>query len=196
MISTFSLMVNKSVLRDVYLQKRMMLASEEYERRNQLVRDNFLQSFSPKKFNSLHIFLPIASKKEVNTWPIIEACREINPDLSIFTSKSLKNGLLQHFRLEEDTRLSVNRWGIPEPDGYDPVSLHHVDVILLPLIISDKQGNRIGYGKGYYDRFLEEVSSDHRVGLTLSPSLDEISYMEQHDVGLTCCVGPYITEFF
>jgi 5-formyltetrahydrofolate cyclo-ligase len=189
-------MVNKSVLREVYLQKRLMLAHEEYEIRNQLVRDNFLQSFSPKKIESLHIFLPISSKKEVNTWPIIEACRKLNPELRLYTSKTLRDGQLQHYLLEKDMRLSVSRWGIPEPDGYEPVTLERVDVILIPLIISDKQGNRIGYGKGYYDRFLQQVSSNHRVGLSLSPSLDEISCMEKHDIRLTCCVGPYITEFF
>ncbi|MEJ2004684.1 MAG: 5-formyltetrahydrofolate cyclo-ligase [Cyclobacteriaceae bacterium] len=189
-------MVNKNVLRKVYLEKRMALSESEYDKRNQLVIDNFLQSFTPKKFNSIHVFLPIASKKEVNTWPIINACRKINPDIRIYTTKTMKNGHLQHFLLEEDTRLRVSPWGIPEPDGYEPVQLDNVDVVLLPLIISDKKGNRIGYGMGYYDRFLRQVSASHKVGLTLSPSLDEISYIEEHDIPLTCCVGPYLTEFF
>jgi len=189
-------MVNKKVLREVYLQKRMTLTEDEYARRNLGVRDNFLQSFSPKKLSSAHVFLPIASKKEVNTWPIIEACRKLNPSIKFYTSKTLKSGKLEHYLLEEETRLRVSPWGIPEPDGYDPVQLDEVDIVLMPLIISDKSGNRIGYGMGYYDRFLQQVTTKHRVGLSLSPPLDEISYMEEHDVPLTCCVGPYLTEFF
>ena len=189
-------MASKSELRRVYLEKRMFLSDDEYEERCRRVRDNFLQCFSPHSFSSLHVFLPITEKKEVNTWLIIHACRQLNPEMKIYTSKTLKNGTLEHYLLEEDTRLRVSPWGIPEPDGHDPVALEQVEVVLLPLIISDKSGNRIGYSKGYYDRFLSEVSSEHRVGLSLSPPLDNIPYTEAHDIPLTACVGPYLTEFF
>ncbi len=189
-------MVSKSELRKVYLEKRIFLSEEEYELRSRLVRENFLRTYSVSSYESLHVFLPIAERKEVNTWLIIHEVRKRNPDIRIYVSKSLKNGVLHHFLLEEDTRLRVSPWGIPEPDGHDPIALNHVDIVLVPLIISDRSGNRIGYGKGYYDRFLGEVSCTHKVGLTLSPPLDRIQYAEDHDVRLSSCIGPYLTEFF
>ncbi|MCA6078981.1 5-formyltetrahydrofolate cyclo-ligase [Fulvivirga sedimenti] len=189
-------MVSKSVLRKVYLEKRIFLSDEEYELRSRLVRENFLRTYPPESFESLHVFLPITEKKEVNTWLIIHEVRKRNPDIQIYVSKSLKNGILHHYLLEEDTRLRVSPWGIPEPDGYEPITPGHVDIILVPLVISDRSGHRIGYGMGYYDRFLNEVSSTHQVGLTLSPPLDEIKTAEDHDVRLSACIGPYLSEFF
>ena len=189
-------MPNKSELRRVYLEKRIFLSDEEYEKRCRLVRDNFLQTFAPDQFQSMHVFLPITEKREVNTWLIIHESRKLNPGLKIYISKTLKNGKLEHYLLEEDTRLRVSPWGIPEPDGHHPVELENIDVVLIPLIISDKNGNRIGYGKGYYDRFLREIPARHRVGLTLSPPLDNIQFIENHDVPLSACIGPYLCEFF
>lgn len=187
-------MVTKDELRKVYLEKRSFLSDSEYKTRNRRVRKNIAAHFSSRPPASVHIFLPITEKKEVNTWPIIHDLRKNHPRCVIYTSKAMKNGHLTHYLLTEETRLVVNRWGIPEPADTPEVDLRQVDSVIVPLIISDKRGNRIGYGKGYYDRFLEEVRVGEKIGITLSPSLDFIPCAEPHDVPLTCCIGPYLVD--
>lgn len=189
-------MVTKEVLRRVYLEKRLFLPDKEYDFRNKCIRDNFKSYVNTLSLESIHIFLPISEKREVNTWPLIYDLRSMNPDLRIYTSKVCKGGILQHFLLNEDTRLVVNRWGIPEPEDEPPVALSEIDAVVIPLIIHDKAGHRIGYGKGYYDRFLAGTRVTYRIGVTLSPPLDEIPVYETHDVPLTCCVGPHFIDKF
>ncbi len=189
-------MVTKEVLRQVYLEKRLFLTDQEYDYRNKCVRGNFKSHVHSLGLESIHIFLPISEKREVNTWPLIYDLREMNPAIRIYTSKVISGGELQHFLLNEDTRLVVNRWGIPEPEDEPAVNLKEVDAVVIPLIIHDKSGHRIGYGKGYYDRFLAKTRVTHRIGVTLSPSLDEIPVNEAHDVPLTCCIGPHFIDAF
>jgi 5-formyltetrahydrofolate cyclo-ligase len=189
-------MVTKEELRQVYLEKRLFLSDEEYEIRNKGIRKNFQSFISGLQLESIHIFLPITEKREVNTWPLIHDLRGQSPETRIYTSKVVKGGKLQHFLLNEDTRLVVNRWGIPEPEDEPPVELTNIDAVVIPLIISDKSGNRIGYGKGYYDRFLANTHATHRIGVTLSPPLDVIPVAESHDIALTCCIGPHFIDKF
>lgn len=189
-------MVTKETLRRVYLEKRQGLRDEEYDLRNALLRRNFRSLLDEISISSLHIFLPITANKEVNTWPIIHDLRTDFPQIKVYTSKVQAGGSLSHYHLEESTRLVINKWGIPEPDDEKEIPLDRVDVVVVPLIISDKAGHRIGYGKGYYDRFLAETEVRYRIGLTLSPPLDCIPFIEAHDVPLTHCIGPFYSEKF
>ena len=71
--------------------------------------------------------------------------------------------------------------GIPEPLDATPVDFHEVDLILVPLLAFDKNKNRIGYGGGFYDRLLNETKAA-KVGLSLSPPLDQLIQKEEWDV--------------
>ncbi len=184
-------MVNKNVLRKTYLEKRLFLSDTEYDRRNQRLFNAFTEWVDLHGVGSLHTFLPIAEKKEVNTWLIIHHLRKHFPDIEIYTSRSLKGGLLDHFLLEEDTRLIINKWGIPEPAEVPAVKPNRLDIILVPLIICDKTGHRIGYGKGYYDRFLSDYPDARKIGVSLSPPLDRIDFMDTLDVAMDSCLTPY-----
>ena len=78
-----------------------------------------------------------------------------------------------HFEINENTVFEENRLGIPEPVNENPIDSLNVELILVPLVLGDKKGHRIGYGGGYYDRLLK----DHeglKVGLSLFPLIDEI----------------------
>ena len=62
---------------------------------------------------------------------------------------------LQHYILEEDTLLQCNAYGIPEPVTGKLLNPQKIDVVFVPLLAFDTTGQRVGYGKGYYDRFLK-----------------------------------------
>ena len=65
-----------------------------------------------------------------------------------------------------------------------------IDVVLIPLIVFDENGHRIGYGKGYYDRFLESCRPDTlKVGLSILPPIKEIPEVEAHDIPMDYCIG-------
>jgi len=139
--------------------------------------------------NYYHIFLSIAEKKEVDTQFLLHILQ--GRDKSIVVSKTnFKTIELDHFLLQEHTRLAISNYGIPEPVEGLEVAAGQLDVIFIPLLAFDKRGNRIGYGKGFYDKFLSKCSQKAVfVGLSLFEPEDSIP-TTPHDVPLHFCVTP------
>ena len=185
-------MVEKNTLRRVYLDKRLMLSTEEYERRNRRLVDLLLANINFHDFHCVHLFLPILEKKEVNTWLVLEALRKMNPSMCFLTSKTLENGQLAHYELCVETRFKENKWGVPEPMDGKAADINSIDLIIIPLITYDKKGQRIGYGKGYYDRFLKKTPQAFKLGVSLGPPLDHIQYNNSYDVKLDACASPFV----
>ena len=85
--------------------------------------------------------------------------------------------------LADQTPLKNNHWGIPEPQSGIKINPDQIDVVFVPLLIFDKQGHRIGYGKGYYDRFLSKCKKDTiKVGLSYFDPVERIEDIQSHDV--------------
>ena len=136
-----------------------------------------------------HIFLPIEDKNEVDTWPIIRLLFEKGKRVAV--PKVVSSNTLTHFELKQDTQLQTNRWGIPEPVSGRAISEDILDVVFIPLLAFDNKGNRVGYGQGYYDRFLSLCRLDSiKIGLSFFEAIDEISDVSQTDVALNYCVTP------
>mgnify|MGYP003575184065 FL=1 len=85
----------------------------------------------------------------------------------------------------------MNEWGITEPVSGVEVLPEQLDIVLIPLLVYDKKGNRVGYGKGFYDRFLSECRSDAmKVGLSFFEPVDLISDANELDIPLDACISP------
>jgi len=179
--------VNKEELREVYLRKRKQLTEKEYQRRNSLIKNYVVKLLASLNIQSVHLFLPIIKNREINTWAIID---EIKSRYRLIISKSsLKDNTMNHYLFEDNIEFTTNKWGIPEPENGMEVMSDVIDSVLVPLVIFDKNGGRIGYGKGYYDRFLSKCrSSTIKIGLSLSPPVDKIDYLEDFDVKLDYAV--------
>ncbi|AFL80975.1 5,10-methenyltetrahydrofolate synthetase [Aequorivita sublithincola DSM 14238] len=136
-----------------------------------------------------HIFLPISSKKEVNTEYLLHILQ--GKDKSIVISKAdFSSGEMQHFLMQENTVLKTSEYGIPEPISGIKLSPEIIDVVFVPLLAFDQNGHRIGYGKGFYDRFLEKCSSKSLfIGLSFFEPEPKIMF-ESTDVPLNFCVTP------
>lgn len=136
-----------------------------------------------------HIFLPITSKKEVNTEYLMHILQ--GKDKSIVVSKAdFSSGEMKHFLLQENTFLKTSEYGIPEPVSGLEIPSETIDVVFVPLLAYDKKGNRIGYGKGFYDRFLEKCNPNAVfVGLSFFEPEPEI-VVEATDVPLNYCITP------
>lgn len=185
-------MMNKAELRKIYLSKRRALDTKSFVLRNEQIKDLFLAYFHDFKIEAVHTFLPISGKNEINTTPILEALRRKNPKLKVVVSKSnLETLEMTSYLLQEKTVLEVNRWGIPEPVEGVPFDDVKIDIILIPLLIFDKSGHRVGYGKGFYDRFLKKCRPGAlKVGLCLEPPVHAIPDIEPNDVMMNYCVTP------
>lgn len=82
-------------------------------------------------------------------------------------------------------------WGIPEPVGGTVVKPTDFDIVLIPLLAFDKYGHRVGYGKGFYDRYLVNCRPDClKIGISLFDPVDLIAEVESHDISLDIAICP------
>ena len=184
--------MQKSILRKQYLIKRKALSSEEIKAKSQQICDLFFQEIDLKSIKFVHIFLPIKKQNEINTFLIIRKLQEDYPQINIVVSRSnFDNFEMQHFILEEEN-LIENKWGISEPlDSKLEIQPQQIDLVVIPLLCFDKQGNRIGYGKGFYDRFLQKCSSKAlKVGFCLEEPIKVIEDLNEFDVKMDVCITP------
>jgi len=183
--------VSKSQLRKVLLDYRRILSREEYVKRNNQLC-SLLQSHIKKgKYTSIHIFLPIQKNSE----PDVQGLLPYLWEQGIFTVTSktdFRKKEMHHFEINADTKISINERGIPEPTGNEEVSIDQINAILLPLMLADKHGNRIGYGGGYYDRLLKETKAV-KIGLSLSNPVDRILQTDEWDIPLDFLITPFKT---
>jgi 5-formyltetrahydrofolate cyclo-ligase len=137
-----------------------------------------------------HVFLSIERLKEVDTEPILAMLMGKNK--AIYISKTnLDTYQMTPVVLDETTRIELNPWGIPEPINGQEIDPKTLDVILVPMVGFDLQGNRVGYGKGFYDRFLERTRPDAlKVGLCLFPPVDQITDAATFDIKMNVVVTP------
>lgn len=184
-------MATKKHLREFYLAKRKEMHPDALERLSGQIAEKFF-SLKLDHVKFLHIYYPIVGKHEINALLIAEEVRKNYPGIHLVLSKSdLKDCSLKHIVWEESTALTMNAWGVTEPLSGEPVSPGQLDIIVLPLLAYDKEGNRLGYGKGFYDRFLKECRADAlKIGISLFPPEEELLEHQSHDVPLDMCITP------
>jgi 5-formyltetrahydrofolate cyclo-ligase len=137
-----------------------------------------------------HIFLPITEHNEVNTEFILHLLS--GKDKEIIISKSdFETREMTHFLLTDNTKIKKNKYNIPEPvDGLE-VPSSKIEVVFVPLLAFDKKGHRVGYGKGFYDKFLAECSPETiKIGLSFFGPEGIIADVFENDVQLDYCVSP------
>jgi len=140
-------------------------------------------------FECYHIFLPIVSKNEVDTSFILSILQ--GKDKNIVLPKIQEPNKLQHILLTDSTKLRANSWGVPEPEAGIEVPPLKIDVVFMPLLAFDENGNRVGYGKGFYDNFLKECRNNVvKVGLSFFTAEKGISDVNANDIPLDYCVTP------
>lgn len=179
----------KKELRSKYKALRKQLSENEIEEMslaisNQLIKLNIWDK------NYFHVFLPIVEHHEVDTELILHLLS--GKDKEILISKSnFETRIMTHYLLTDSTKIKKNEYGIPEPvDGIE-VPSKKVEVVFVPLLAFDKKGHRVGYGKGFYDKFLSECNAETiKIGLSFFEAEDEIEDVFENDIRLDYCVTP------
>lgn len=184
--------MTKKELRKIYLKRRTDLTETEYEQLNQQLCDRFFGAVNLASITVLHTFLPIKRTREVNTWLIIDRVKSDFPHIKISVPKiNNQTSELEHYFLESPDQLKNNTWEIPEPAYGIPTPTDKIDAVLVPLLAFDSVGHRLGYGRGFYDRFLASCRPDCvKVGLSFFEGEEKIEGISEKDVPLNVIVTP------
>ncbi|MFD2513115.1 5-formyltetrahydrofolate cyclo-ligase [Pontibacter locisalis] len=182
----------KAELRKKMLQQRRALSAEEVQLRSNQIAELFFRYFPLEGGQTVHVFLPITRNNEVDTWPIIERLRREHPKVQVAVPVTdVEQNVLTHHHLTDEAVLIENEWGIPEPQEAHIIHAEDVDVVLIPLLAFDKVGHRVGYGKGFYDRFLADCRPDVlKIGLSLEPPVELIADSNPYDIPMNYAITP------
>ncbi len=185
--------MTKQELRNFYLAKRFALTEAEYLQLNHLLCDKFFTAVDISFLKTIHTFLPLTEKHEPDTWLIIDRIRREFPHIRLSVPKvNTKLNELENFFFEGLHQLEKNKLGIPEPKQGVPTPTEKIDLVLVPLLAFDTQGHRVGYGKGYYDKFLKTITpACITLGLSLFPAIDKIDDINPNDVPLKSVMTPH-----
>ncbi|PRP67439.1 5-formyltetrahydrofolate cyclo-ligase [Nonlabens agnitus] len=189
-------MKSKRSLRKEYQDKREQLTDDDIHKLSLDIANNILE-LDIWGYKNFHLFLPIENKKEVQTEYIMQVLQ--GRDKNIVLSRSdFKTMEMRHFLLTDQTVIKKNNYGIPEPEGDDfEVDPKQLDVIFVPLLAVDHNGSRIGYGKGFYDRFLHLCRPNAlKIGVSFFEPLDEKIPIDQNDVSIDQLVTPNSVSVF
>ena len=182
--------MTKAELRIAYKLRRKDLSETQIEEFSLNIANQLL-TLPIWEHEFYHIFLSIIEHKEVNTDYILNILS--GKDKHIVISKSDFTTLeMSHVLLTDSTKIKKNEWNIPEPIDGIPILPEQINVVFVPLLAFDKSGHRVGYGKGFYDKFLVNCKPDTvKIGLSFFESIEEITDAFEGDIALDYCITPY-----
>lgn len=180
--------MTKAALRKKYIKRRQDMLPETIDIESIAIANLCLQ-LPIWSLTTYHLFLSIEKQKEIDTSYILHILQ--GRDKTVMVSKSNFDTFeMTHYLLQENTKLVLSKFGIPEPESGIILPATAPDVVFVPLLAFDKSGNRLGYGKGFYDRFLGHCKPDTIfVGLSLFEAEQTIPN-EKNDITLHYTVTP------
>ena len=180
--------LNKDALRREYQAKRAKIPLERHDALSKQIAQNCLK-LPVWGHTYFHLFLPIVSKHEINTSFLASLIREKQKQL-VISKSNFKTLSMQHLLWDTTTVLTASKYGIPEPEQGQEIPVKCIDVVFVPLLVCDLNGHRIGYGKGFYDRFLDSCKpKTKKVGLSFFKPIEVLPATDL-DIPLDYCVTP------
>ena len=181
--------MTKQALRHEYKKKRTALGIAIREKLHDLILIRFQQ---------LGLEIPgtilsyAAMADELDPYRIMNYCRFKNPEVQeCLPVINPADQSMQAVLVNEETTFMLNRYGIEEPVNGTPMASHTPHMVFVPLLAFDLNGNRVGYGKGYYDRFLANCKMDVvEIGFSFFEAVPVISDVGAHDISLDYCISP------
>lgn len=185
----------KADLRKIYKEKRNNLSSSQVDKMEDLILIQF-QNFGFDIPDNVMVYAPCDDKGEYDPILIIDYCKFKNPAVQL--SYPVINGdEIKAVLVNEDTAFAKNAFGIEEPVASSLMLPENIEMILVPLLAFDKKGQRVGYGKGFYDRFLKKCpDSTLKIGLTFFAPETSIEDANEFDVPLDYCITPMEVYYF
>lgn len=184
--------MTKSELRKIYIAKRRSLSPTEHADLSAKIAELFFAYFDLRSIKTFHCFISLKHTGEVETADIFERFWSEFPHIKTLAPRvSEEEGEVDALPFSAETNLIENKWKIPEPADGEPIDPSEINMVLVPLVCFDERGYRVGYGKGFYDRFLRKCRSDClKIGLSFFPPVEKIDDVHDGDVPLDSCVTP------
>lgn len=161
---------DKKDFRRYYLKERSKLSVEDVRLKSKMAADKVIASDVFGQAKVIHSYIPIKKKNELDTLPLIKIA--FSQHKTVVVPKVSDNNTLEHFVIESLNDLSTNKWSIPEPVHGKKIDPGRLDLIIVPMVAGDFDKNRIGYGMGYYDRFLSGLKA-FKTGLLFDCQLSD-----------------------
>ncbi|MCD0478447.1 5-formyltetrahydrofolate cyclo-ligase [Chryseobacterium sp. LC2016-29] len=180
--------MKKSEIRKIYLEKRKNLSQDEVSFLSEKIFANFVNYFKPISEQKVHIFIPIEKFNEMNTQLFIDYF--LSRNIKVYVPKIVDVKLIS-VEIFSDTPFATNNWGISEPLSNEDFGVLDFDFVITPLLYCDFKGNRVGYGKGFYDEFFSNISKDSKkIGVNYFNPDDMIDDVWENDIPLDYLVTP------
>lgn len=183
--------MTKKELRNIFKEKRKALSVHDIEKFNDLILINF-QKLKLPFINCVHTYVASLKLGEPDTATIVRYLQFKNPLIKIVIPKiDIHSGNINHYHFDEGVELITNAYGIDEPKEGNLISEDEIDLVLIPLLAFDRRGFRVGFGKGYYDKFLARCKPNViKTGLSFFDPVDEIKDISGFDIPLNFCITP------
>ena len=152
-------MDKRELRRKIREQKRAM-TPEEIESASEKLKELFLATDQYRRAKTVYGYLPY--NQEVHTVPILEQALADGKQVAV---PKVYGDEMRFIYLNDLTRVAVSDFGIPEPVEDGPVADDPTALVLMPGLAFDKEGHRIGYGGGFYDKFLAEEPEHPTIAL-------------------------------
>jgi 5-formyltetrahydrofolate cyclo-ligase len=187
----------KSEARKYYREKRNALTAAERSKFDDLLLIQF-QTVDLPFLHSVLTYWPIEENNEPNSHLFTEFLRFRNPELRIcYPVSDFSTTTLTAIAVDIDTAFTKKKLNIFEPVKGDPVVAEDLDLVIVPLLVADKRGYRVGYGKGFYDKYLPDCGENCiKVGFTYFEPVEAVDDCNDFDVPLNLCVTPHNTYVF
>lgn len=177
--------MQKKELRIKYKEKRSKLSNAEQDYISRLVAGHLCAYFdlTGKKISC---FVPIIRFQEINTWLLLDTVKA-----DFYLPVMCENENLKHVRYEGKDQLKKNSFGVLEPQSGAEINSDQLDIVLVPMLAINSKGYRVGYGKGYYDKFLANCKPDCIfIGMYQFDEFEEIDDVHGADIPLHYCIMP------
>lgn len=156
----------KKELRDRYLKKRLEMSEGQWMQASDAIRERVLAFFKIQKAGIVHCFYPLINRREVDTRPIMTGLIEQGWTLCL-PKTDLQSGTMTSIRVSDLDQLESKKFGLQEPMEGEEIAPDCLDAVILPCVAMDCFGGRIGYGGGFYDRYLQDVQA-----VTIAPCFE------------------------
>ena len=166
--------MDKKTLRREIREKKRAMSPEEIEARSARLGELFAQTEAYKNAKTVYGYLPY--NQEVRTVPILE--RAIREGKKVAVPK-VYGDTMRFLYLNDLTRVAKSNMGIPEPVADEPVADDETALVLMPGLAFDEAGHRIGYGGGFYDKFLAQ--EPNHPTLALCYEFQMLPYLETEE---------------
>jgi 5-formyltetrahydrofolate cyclo-ligase len=176
----------KRELRKVYKLKRSSLTNTEIL---SLEIANKTLEIDIWNLQNYHVFFPIEKHKEVDSKLIIQIVQGKDKNV-ILPKLNLESKTIDSFLLTDSTPMKTNHLGISEPFNGIQINNNQIDLVFVPLLAFDNFGHRVGYGGGYYDKFLSKCPRAIKIGLSYFDPINKIEDINSKDIKLDYCITP------